>query len=383
MGEATAFSVELGEIRELARRVARERIAPGALERDAKRTFPWDGIRALGEAGLLEVGISESYGGVGGERSAFVSISEEVGSACASTALVYVSSAIAAKAIEVAGTEAIKKKWLPELMAGRSVGAFAVHEPDSGCNSAAITTRAKRDGDHYLVNGSKFFITSAQEADVYVVLTRPDPLQAPAQMTALLMEKDTLGLSFGRPEEKMGLASTSSREMFFTDCRVHADNLLGNEGEGSQVIGKAVAGWGFFGAAAIGVGIAKAATGLSIKHANERLIAGQPIAVHQAVQTMIADMVVATEAAEALLAACVARADASPGAAAIHGFKAKLFASETAVNVADRAIQVHGGHGYCREYMVERLLRDARGLLLHFKTSELLRQDIAGAALRP
>ncbi|OFX17367.1 MAG: hypothetical protein A2Z18_04800 [Armatimonadetes bacterium RBG_16_58_9] len=383
MGEETISAAELGEVREPARRVGQERIAPGALERDQSRTFPWDGIRALAEAGLLEVGISESCGGVGGGRSEFVSIAEEIGRVCASTALVYVTSAIAAKAIEIASSEAVKKKWLPELMAGRSVGAFAVHEPDSGCNSAAITTRARRDGDHYVVNGSKFFITSAQEADVYVVLTRPDPLESPTQMTALLIEKDAPGLSFGRPEDKMGLTSTSSREMFFSDCRVTADNLLGNEGEGAQVIGKAVVGWGFFGAAAISVGIAKSATDLSIKHAKVRAIAGQPIAVHQAVQTMIADMAVATDAAEALLAACVARGDSSPGTAAINGFKAKLFASETAVNVADKAIQLHGGHGYCREYVVERLFRDARGLLLHFKTSELLRQDIAGAALGP
>ena len=247
--------------------------------------------------------------------------------------------------------------------------------------SAAITTRAWKDGEHYRVNGSKFFITSAQEADVYVVLVRQDPLEAPARMSALLIEKDTPGLSFGRPEEKMGLASTSSREMFFDDCRVPAENLLGEEGAGEKVIGQAVPGWGFFGAAAIAVGIAKSATELSINHAKERTIAGNPIGVHQAVQMMIADLVVATEAAEALLASCAARADASPEIAALSGFKAKLLASETAIEAADRAIQVHGGHGYCREYIVERLFRDARGLAVHFKTSELLRQDIAGAAL--
>ena len=374
------FAAELGEVRKLAREVAQERIALGALERDRDHTFPWDSMRALGQAGLLEVGISESYGGVGGGRSAFVSIAEEIAKACASTALVYVTSAIAAKAIEIAGSEAVREKWLPELMAGRSVGASAVHEPDSGCNSAAITTRARREGNNYIANGSKFFITSAQEADVYVVLTKPDPLESPAQTTALLVEKNASGLSFGRPEDKMGLTSNSSRDMFFSDCHVPSDNLLGNEGEGSQVIAKAVVGWGFFGVAAISVGIARSATNLSIKHAKERTIAGRPIAVHQAVQMMIADMVIAGDASGSLLAECVARADLSPGTAAVNAFKAKLFASETAVDIADKAIQVHGGHGYCREYFVERLFRDARGLLLHFKTSELLRQDIAGAA---
>ncbi|HDH00767.1 MAG TPA: acyl-CoA dehydrogenase [Nitrospirae bacterium] len=179
----------------------------------------------------------------------------------------------------------------------------------------------------------------------------------------------------------MGLTSTSSREMFFSDCLVPKENLIGNEGEGTQVIGKTVVGWGFFGAAAISVGIARSATELAIKHARERAIAGQPIAVHQAVQFMITDMILGNEAAEAFLKVCAARADSTQGAAVINGFKAKLLASEMAVDVTNKAIQVMGGHGYCRDYIVERLFRDARGLTLHFKTSEWLRQDIAKAAL--
>jgi alkylation response protein AidB-like acyl-CoA dehydrogenase len=169
--------------------------------------------------------------------------------------------------------------------------------------------------------------------------------------------------------------------MFFNDCRIPLENLLGKEGEGTQVLGKTVMGWGFFGAAAISVGIAKAATDLSIKHAKERTIAGQPIAAHQAIQFMITDMIVGTEAAEALLMSCATKSDSSPDVAVINGLKTKLFASEMAVDVTNKAIQVHGGHGYCRDYAVERLFRDARGLMLHFKTSEWLRQDIAKAAM--
>lgn len=368
------------DVRETARRISQERIGPGALERDRSRSFPWDGIRALGEAGLLEVGISPGCGGAGGGRSPFVAAAEEVARACASTALVYVTASVATKAIELAGSEAIKKRWMPELLSGRSVGAFAVHEPASGCNSAAIRSHARDDGHHYVVNGSKFFVTSAQEADVYVVLVRQGPAEA-APMSVLLVEKGAPGLSFGRPEEKMGLTSTSSREMFFSDCRVPKENLLGAEGQGSRVVGQAMPGWGFFGAAAIALGIARSATELSIKHAKDRTIAGEPIGVHQAVRATIADMVVGSEAAGAFLAACVARADATPEAAGIAGHKAKLLTSETAIDLCNRAIQVHGGSGYCREYVVERLFRDARGLTLHFKTSELLRQDIAGAAL--
>jgi butyryl-CoA dehydrogenase len=306
---------------------------------------------------------------------------KEIAKACASTALVYVSHLIVAKAIEYGGSEAVKKKWLPEMLEGQSLGAFAVHEPDCGSNAGAITTRAKKDVDAYIVDGSKFFITSAGEANIYLVLVRTDPERGPQGISTLLIEKDTPGLSFGPPENKMGLTSTSSREMAFSDCRVPLENLVGKEGEGTQIIGKTVIGWGFFGAAAISVGIARSATELAIKHAKERTIAGQPIAAHQAVQFMITDMILETEAAEALLTTCATQADLFPDTAILNGFKTKLFASENAVNVANKAIQVLGGHGYCKEYIVERLFRDARGLMLHFKTSEWLRQDIAKAVM--
>jgi len=373
------LSVE--EIRKLAEKIATEKLAPRASEIDQNRIFPWENIHILGEASFLGLIISEEEVGLGFGRACFASVVKEISKACASTGLVYVSHSIVAKAIELAGREAAKKKWLPGMLEGQSLGAFAVHEPDSGCNSGAITTRARKDDDAYIINGSKFFITSAGEANIYLVLVRTDPEKGPQGMSTLLVEKNTPGLSFGLPEDKMGLRSTSSREIFFSDCRVPADNLVGKEGEGMQVLGKTVMGWGFFGAAAVSVGIAKLAAELAIKHAKERTIAGQPIAVHQAVQFMITDMILETDAAEALLTICATQADSFPDTAVLNGLKAKLFASESAVNVANKAIQVMGGHGYTRDYTVERLFRDARGLMLHFKTSEWLRQDIAKAVM--
>ncbi|MBI5594076.1 MAG: acyl-CoA dehydrogenase family protein [Deltaproteobacteria bacterium] len=370
-----------GQIRELTFKIARERIALHAAECDRSGNFPREAIRCLGEAGLPGLIISEAEGGAGEGRACFASVVQEIARACASTALIYTSHVVAAKAIEVGGSGLLKKKWLTAMMGCQSLGAFAVHEPDSGSNAGAITTRAIRDGDFYVVNGSKFFITSGGEADVYLVLVRTDPEKGPQGMSTLLIEKDTPGLSFGKPEDKMGLRSTSSREMFFSDCRVPVENLIGNEGEGLQIIGKSLVGWGFYGAAAISVGIAQAAVEASIRHAKERTIAGQPIGVHQAVQFMVSDMILGSESAEAYLHSSAAKADASPAAAALNGFKAKLFASEMAVEVTNKAIQVLGGHGYSREYRVERLFRDARGLTLHFKTSEWLRQDVAKAAL--
>ncbi len=381
MEQKTEISRDHKEIRRLAKKIAKDRIAPNALERDQNSTFPWDCFRILGETDFLGLIISEDHGGFGVERKFFASIVEEISKACASTALVVVSHAIVAKAIELAADETVAKRWLPEMVKGQSLGAFAVHEPDSGSNAGAITTQAIKDDDHYILNGSKFFITSAGEANLYLVLVRTDPEKGPQGMSTILIEKDTPGLSFGHAEDKMGLTSTSSREMFFSDCRVPAANLIGKEGEGTQIIGQTVVGWGFFGAAAISVGIADSAVKLAVKHAKERTIAGQPIGIHQAVQFMIADMILGSEAAKSLLMACAARADSSPDTAVINGFKAKLFASEMAVDVTNKAIQVMGGHGYCRDYIVERLFRDARGLVLHFKTSEWLRQDIAKAAL--
>ena len=371
------LSVE--EIRKLAEKIATEKLAPRASEIDQNRIFPWENIHILGEASFLRLIISEEEDGLGFGRACFASVVKEISKACASTGLVYVSHSIVAKAIELAGSEAVKKKWLPEMLEGKSLGGFAVHEPDCGSNAGAITTRAKKDGDAYMVNGSKFFITSAGEANIYLVLVRTDPEKGPLGISTLLIDKNTPGLSFGHPENKMGLRSTSSREMFFSDCRVPVENLVGKEGEGTQIIGKTVIGWGFFGAAAISAGIARSATDIAIKHAKERTIAGQPIAAHQAVQFMITDMMLGTEAMEALLTTCATRADSFPETVILNGFKAKLFASENAVEVTNKAIQVLGGHGYCQEYIVERLFRDARGLMLHFKTSEWLRQDIAKA----
>jgi butyryl-CoA dehydrogenase len=372
----------LEDIRELAEQIATERFAPSALEIDRNHTFPWENIRTLAQSDFLGLIISEEEGGLDFDRVGFVSVVKEIASACASTALIYVSHLIVAKAIEITGNKAEKEKWLPEMLNGNILGAFAVHEPDSGSNSGIITTQARKDGDMYVVNGTKFFITSAGEANIYLVLARTDPKQGSKGMSALLVNKDAPGLSFGRVEDKMGLTSTSSREIFFRDCQVPANGILSKEGEGATVIGNTVIGWGFFGAAAISVGIAKVATELAIRHSKERTIAGQPIAVHQAVQSMITDMIVKTEAAESLLNVCANKADSTPDTAIINGLKAKLFASESAVEVTNQAIQVFGGHGYCRDYVVERLFRDARGLMLHFKTSEWLRQDIAKAVLK-
>lgn len=371
----------LGEIQELTGRIVGERIAPGAGERDKSGTYPREQLELLGSSGILAMILGEEHNGIAANRAAFAAMTVELGGACASTALAAVSHMTVAKAIDSAATGTVRDKWLSELASGRALGAFAVHEAGSGSNAGAIATTARREGDDYFVHGSKFFITSAGEADVYMVLARTAPEKGPQGMNVLLIEKDTPGLSFGRLEDKMGLRATSSRDMFFDNCRIPAANLIGAAGGGLQVIGQNLVGWGFFGAAGISAGIAARAVRLAVGHARVRKIAGQAIGVHQAVQGLLAEMILQSEAAESLLFSCAGRADEEPASAGINACKAKLFASEKAVEVADQAIQVMGGHGYCRDYTVERLFRDARGLKLHFKTSELLRQDVAKAAL--
>ncbi|MEW6347974.1 MAG: acyl-CoA dehydrogenase family protein [Thermodesulfobacteriota bacterium] len=362
-------------------KISHERIAPAAAKRDLNGTYPWEELHLLGQAGLLAPNVSQDHGGAGLSREGFSSVVKELARRCASTALVSVSHSIVAKALESAGTEAATERLLPKLVDGRLIAAFAVHEAGSGSNAGAISSRAERVSDRYVANGSKIFVTSGGEADVYLVLLRTQSSGQPQGMSMLVVEKDTPGLSFGRCEDRMGMRGTSSREMFLTDCEIPVENLVGEEGQGTRVIGQSVVGWGFFGAAAIGVGLAQSALDIAVKHAKERTIAGQAIGTYQAIQFMITDMAVGTEAADALLMSCAAQADRSPDTAVMNAFRAKLFASETAVKVTDTALQVLGGHGYCREYGVERLYRDARGLTLHFKTSEWLRQDIAKAVL--
>ncbi len=370
------------EIVRLAKKIAKEQIVPQASESDQKGIFPWEAIRAIGEVELSALVLSENDGGLGEGRVLFASVVQEIAKACASTALIFTSHVVLIKAIEVAGNDSLKKKWLQDLSKCKSLGAVAVHEPGAGSNAGAISTQAIKDGDEYIVNGSKFFITSGGEASAYLTLVRTDPEKGPSGMSTLLIEKDTPGLSFGQAEGKMGLRSTSSREMFFKDCRIPAKNLIGDEGGGLEVIGKSLIGWGFYGASAISTGLAKAALDKACKHAKKRTIAGQPIGIHQGVQFLLSDMILGNETAEAYLNSCASKADTLPSTAALNGFKAKLYASEMAIKVINKAIQVMGGHGYCQDHIVERLYRDARGLTLHFKTSEWLKQDIAKAALK-
>jgi alkylation response protein AidB-like acyl-CoA dehydrogenase len=324
----------------------------------------------------MGVEVPPEFGGAGADALSFALATEEIAKTCASTALIMVSHATACKGILVAGSEGQKKRFPRVLASGKKLGAFAVHEEGCGSIAAAIETNAELNGDFYNVNGSKIFVTSAHEAEVYLVLVRTDVSRGPQGISMLILEKGTPGFSFGKKDEGMGFKGVSSRELVFEDCQIPRENLLGQEGEGLQIVGQALINFAFLGAAAISIGIAQAALEASIKYARERRIAGTPIGTHQAIQFLIAEMSLEIGAARALLFQSIFNVE-SPGLGpAIDTRQAKLYASEMAIEVTNKALQIHGGHGYHKDYPLERYYRDARGLTLHYKTTELLKEDI-------
>jgi butyryl-CoA dehydrogenase len=371
-----SLSKEHTIIKETISKIAKKELIPRASEIDRTYFFVWEGVKKLKEADVLGLVIPTEYEGMGMDTLSFIITIEEIDKACASTALAVVSHSICSYIILCAGNEKQKKKYLKNMVKGERLGAFCVHESNCGSNALALETRATLKGDNYIVNGSKIFITNAQEAEIYAVLVRTDPSKGPQGISMLLIEKGTEGFSFGKEEEKMGLNGTSSRELFFQDCIVPKENLLGKEGEGLKLVGQTIIGFGFFGAAAISLGIAQAALDSSIKHTKERVIAGNPIGTNQLIQSLITEMSLGVDTARVLLYSATSRRDMNPTNPIIDALKVKLYASEVAIEVTNKALQVYGGHGYCRDLPIERYYRDARGLTLHFKTTELLKIDI-------
>lgn len=368
-----SLSPEQKLIQQTAGQLAMDVLAPRAAELDSTCGFPTENLQKMAEAGLLGMLIPPAFGGGGGDTLSFVLATEELAKGCASTALAYVSHIATALVILAGGTAEQKARYLPSMASGEKLGATAVSEPNSGANAMAIEAYAEPHPEYYLLNGSKVFITNSGEAAVNMVMARTDKSKGPQGLSLLIVDKDLPGVSFGKKDVRMGFNGVSSREIFFQDCKVPRANLLGQEGAGAM-LSAGVGGTSILAAAAISVGLAQAALSASINHAKERRILGQPIGASQAIQFLISEMSTSVEAARALLYSAVYIKDTSPPGLAMASFKAKLFASEMAVDVTNKALQVHGGHGYTRELPIERYYRDARGLTLHFSTTELLKE---------
>ncbi|HEV2298735.1 MAG TPA: acyl-CoA dehydrogenase family protein [Candidatus Acidoferrales bacterium] len=351
-----------------------------AYEREEK--FPEAELRRLGEMGCCGMLIPEEWGGAGMDMVSYVVMLEEVARVCASTAITLsVTNSVASAPILRHGTEEQKKKYLPRLARGEILGAFCLTEPAAGSDAAGIQSRAVRDGDSYVINGTKSWVSNGGHTGVYVVFAKTNPDAGHRGITAFLVESSFPGFRVARYEDKMGLRISKSAEVAFTDCRVPAANRLGEEGQGLKIALEALDG-GRVGVAAQAVGLAQGALEAAAKYAKQRRAFGKTIGEFQAIQWMLADMQMEIEAARGLLYQAAWMRDKNMARAGAFASRAKLYASEMVNRVAYKAVQVHGSLGYSRESDVERYYRDARVITIYEGTSEMQRTVIARDLLR-
>jgi butyryl-CoA dehydrogenase len=368
-------------IRDAVREFAEAEVVPIAGEIDRDRRFPYELLPRLAEMNLMGMPYPEKLGGAGADYLSYIIAVEELSRACASTGIILSAhTSLATWPIYKFGTEDQQVRYIPDMASGRRLGAFALTEPAAGTDAAAGTATATLHADGYALNGSKMFITNAPYAEVYIVFAKTDPGRGARGISAFIVEKDTPGFSVGEAEHKLGIRGSSTPPIYFTDCRIPREALLGAEGEGFKVAMQTLDG-GRIGVSAQALGIAQAALDAAIAYAKERVQFGKPIASLQAIQWMIADMATEVDAARLLVyraASCVDNGRPY----STEGAMAKLFASETATRVAGKAIQIHGGYGYTESYPVERNYRDAKITELYEGTSEVQRMVIARSALR-
>ena len=363
-------------IKDLAAKIAKEKIAPLALEYDEHGTFPHEIVKELGRADLFRVFIPEEYDGMGMSVLNMSIVVEELSKACGGISLAYAATALGTIPIMLFGTDEQKKKYLPKLAAGEIIAAFALTEPNAGSDAASIKTTAIADGDSYVLNGTKQWITNGGEADIYTVVCLTDPTRGPRGSSAFIVEKGTPGFEFGKKENKMGIRASATRELVFQDCQVPKANLLGKEGMGFLVAMKTFD-QSRPGVAAQALGIAAGALEKAVAYAGERKQFGKPINSFQGVQFMLADMATQVEAARALVYQAARNIDAGEKDVSGMSAMAKVFASDTAMKVTTDAVQVFGGYGYMKEYPVEKMMRDAKITQIYEGTNQIQREVIA------
>jgi butyryl-CoA dehydrogenase len=365
---------------ETARRFAREKLAGVGVQIDRTHEFPAGTIAELGRLGMLGVFIPEEYGGAGLDNVAYALVIEELSVECASTGvIVSAHSSLGSWPILGTGSESQRRRYLPKMATGEWLGCFALTEPQAGSDAAGQKTRATRDGDSYIINGTKNFITNGPEAGVSILFANTDASKGTHGISAFIVETSSPGFAVTRIEDKMGIHGAHSAQLSFTDLRVPRENLLMDEGEGFKVAMKTLDG-GRIGIAAQAVGIARAALEASLKYAQDRQSFGRPLSSNQAIQWKLADMAVEIDAARLLTLQGAAVKDAGQPSTK-QSAMAKLFAAETAMKAATEAVQIHGGYGYTKEFKVERYFRDAKITEIYEGTSEIQRLVIAGQVL--
>ena len=381
----TSMKLELNDIQKMIKKNVREfaekDIAPVAAELDQKEEYPTKILEKMAKLGFLGVIIPQEYGGAGLDTISYAIIVEEISRKCASTGVITsVHNSLVAHPIMKYGTEEQKKKYLPILAKGEKIGAFAATEPSAGSDLGAMKTTAILKGDKYIINGDKTFITSGSEAGIIIIFAVTDKSAGSKGLSAFIVENTMKGYKVGSIFEKLGINASKTSELIFEDMEVPKENLLGKEGEGFKIALATLDG-GRIGIAAQAVGIAQAALDESIEYSKQREQFGRPIAKFQAIQWMIADIATRIEAARYLVYNAAYVKDKGERFSK-EAAMAKLFASETAMEAVIKAVQIHGGYGYTKEYTVERLFRDAKITEIYEGTSEVQRMVIAGDLLR-
>jgi len=362
--------------REMVREFATKEVAPLATSVDEEGSFPKETIRKMGELGLMGVAIPTEYGGAGADNLCYAIAIEEIARACASTSVIMsVNNSLVADPLCKFGTEAQKRKYLNPIASGGALGCFALSEPGAGSDAAGQQTIARKDGNTFVLNGTKNFITNGLEADVALVFATVDRHLRAKGVCAFIVEQGTPGFSITKVEKKLGIKGSSCCQLLFEDCKVSADNLVGEVGQGFK-IAMAALDAGRIGIAAQAVGIAQAALDISLGYSTQRFAFDKPIASFQAIQWMIADIATQTEAARLLTYRAAFLKDRGIRHTT-ESAMAKLFASETASRAATKALQIHGGYGYLYDFPAQRLFRDARVTEIYEGTSEIQRMVIA------
>ena len=363
-------------IKSLARRIAEEKVLPVRAELDESEEFPWTIMKDLADSDMFRVFIPEEYDGLGGGCLELCLVVEELSRVCAGIAISYAASALGSLTLLEYGTEEQKRKYLPDIASGKRLAAFALTEATAGSDASAIKTTASREKGGYVINGTKQFITNGGEAEIYLVVTLTAKEKGARGASLFLVEKDTPGFSFGKKEKKMGIRTSSTRELIFRNCLVPEENMIGKEGMGfimtMRLLDRSRPGVG-----AQAVGLAQGALEAAVGYARQRIQFGHPIISFQAVQHMLANMAIEIEAARSLVYAVARTIDSRARNFTEEAAMAKVFASDVAMRVTTDAVQIFGGAGYMRDYPIEKMMRDAKIIQIYEGTNQVLRDAIA------
>jgi alkylation response protein AidB-like acyl-CoA dehydrogenase len=375
------LSEEQTMIRDLARQIAEEKIVPVRAELDETGEFPWDIMKVLAQSDLFGLFIPEEYGGLGKGCLELCVAVEELSRACLGVSTTYAANALGTYPLLLFGSDDQKKKYLPDIAAGKRLVAFGLTEANAGSDAGGTQTTAKLDGNEYIINGTKQWITNGGEAEIYTIIAITDRSKGPRGASAFVVEKGTPGFTFGKKENKMGIRASATTELIFDNCRVSKENLIGKEGAGFLVAMKTLDS-SRTGVGSQGVGVAQGAYEEAVKYAKKRVQFGHPIISFQAIQHMLADMGTSIEAARSLVYAVARFIDSGAKDVSKESAMSKVFATDVAMKVTVDALQVTGGTGYMKEYPLEKMMRDAKILQIYEGTNQIQRNVIGQAIIK-